>query len=102
MKRKIHEVPYKGRHCSCDFWVLCAAVSKVTILGHSVSSVGRAYIIHRRGLTKNREDKRIFDGQTQQAWTSQGRVIEIVELESGSVKLADPKYEDEGVVSGGV
>jgi hypothetical protein len=52
MKRKIHEVPFKGRHCSCDFWVLFAAVSKVTILGPSVSSVGRAYIIHR--LTKNR------------------------------------------------
>jgi hypothetical protein len=46
--------------CSCAFWVLCASVSKVTVLGTSVSPVCGVYIIGRE--QRKSEDKRAFDG----------------------------------------
>ena len=67
--------------------MLCTSVSKVTVLGTSVSPVGGVYTI-RREQGKS-EDKRAGPLMArQQAWMSQGRANQsdrIVEPESGPV-----------------
>ena len=69
MKREIHEVPFKGRHCSCDFgyFVLRLRFPRSPSYAPSIKrwqSVHNTPTHQEQWKSGDSEDKRAFDGQT--------------------------------------